>query len=245
MYLRRYLSPVLLACVGALLVLGMAGAKQGDVNSECVYNAGQVATGVAAYAQDWDETFPPMKNETTFQQIIAPYTHSTTVFTCPATQLPYARNLTLSGMPESIISDLGRTWAVKDAKPHADGLKTVAYLDGHVTRGGVDQADPNVECVGDAKQLVLATWMYFQDYGQAPPMQTMTAYLTAVYPYVKSHRKFRCPATTIYYKLNPALSGQDLNSISNPSSVEVLRDARPHADGKSTIAYLDGHVVRQ
>ncbi|HZT40797.1 MAG TPA: hypothetical protein VFA07_01340 [Chthonomonadaceae bacterium] len=250
--MRSYLGNigvVVVITVGVMSLFAGAGAhrRQGDVNAECVSNIGKVATGLAEYVQDYDETFPIATTGAQLENAILPYTHDVGVFTCPATGLLYKPDAKISGQPMAAITgDYGTIRVVMDAKKHPDGLLTVAFLDGHVTHGGVDQADPNTECASNAKRLTLGLMMYAQDYdGYLPPMQSPTKFQNATYPYIRSHRLFRCPATGLHYVPNAALSGTSISSYSDPSTVEVLHDAQPHSDGLSTYSYLDGHVVQK
>jgi len=133
-----------------------------------------------------------------------------------------------------------------DPRPHRDGKLTVAFMDGHVERGGVDVVDPNDKCVDNVQMLARSMALYAQDYdGFLPPMSTPNQFETAVSPYARSSQTFVCPATRLPYAPNAALSETPFNAYPNPGSVVVLSDPRPHLDGKSTIGYLDGHVVRK
>lgn len=67
----------------------------------------------------------------------------------------------------------------------------------------------------------------------------------AILPYVGSRCPFRSPITGLAYTPNPALSGKPLIAIPDPAGVELLRDPRRHRDGKSVVAYADGHVIKQ
>jgi len=222
------------------------GVDQADPNTECVSNVAELTHGVLEYAQDHNEVLPPMQSSWQFENAVYPYIHSHYRFRCPATGVPYKTNAKLSGQSLSTIRDYYTTWVVKDAKKHPDGLFTIAYLDGHVTRGGVDQTDPNTECLNNVRNLTVGLSLYVQDYDEyLPPMKSSWQFENAIAPYVKSRHYFRCPATGLHYVPNPALSGTSLNSYTSPSTVEVLRDAKPHADGLSTYSYLDGHVVRK
>lgn len=244
----RYLAATLLACAAVLFLFGAAGAhrRQSDVNAQCVSNAQKVGIGIAEYVQDWDEDFPPMQTAAAMQTAVLPYVRDSNAFICPATSLPYKPNAKLSYLSLSHFKDNSTVAVLRDAEPHADGKSTVGYLDGHIMRGGVDQADPNNECVSNAKRLTIALMLYAQDYdGYLPPMKTSTQFQNATFPYIQGSRIYLCPATHLHYKFNAALSGTYLYSYPDPASVEVLHDAQPHADGLSTHAYLDGSVVRR
>jgi prepilin-type processing-associated H-X9-DG protein len=251
--MRNYLGNigvVVLIAVGVISLFASAGARrQTDaVNDQCISNVGKASIGITMYAQDYDDVFPIFQNGTELRTAILPYIQKAYRFTCPATHLLYKPNTKLSGQSLTTIKDLGTVWAVRDAKPHADGYSTVGFLDGHVTRGGPEgPEDPNKECVSNAKELTLGLLAYAQDYDEILPIQMKSAWQLedSIYPYVRSHRLFRCPATGLPYVPNGALSGTPLAQYSDFSVVEVLHDAKPHADGRSTYSYLDGHVVRK
>ena len=241
---------LVLIAVGMMSLFAGASARrrQTNVNAECVSNVGKVATGFYMYVQDYDETFPIVTNGTQLENAILPYTRDASVFTCPATQLLYKPNIKWSGWSLAAIDkEPSSIWVVRDAKPHPDGYSTVGYLDGHVTRPGNDyQPDPNTECVDYVSKLTTSTLLYVQDYDEyLPPMKTSASFETATLPYVKGLRYFRCPATGLHYVPNAALSQTSLSLYPDPASVQVLQDAKPHADGLSTYSYLDGHVVRK
>lgn len=251
--MRTYLikiGMVVLIAVGVMSLFAGAGAhrRQSDVNAECVSNIGKVATGISEYVQDWDEYFPIATTGSQLESAVLPYTHDASVFTCPATGVFYKPNAKLSGLAAAAITqDRGTVRVVMDAKKHPDGLLTVAFLDGHITHGGVDQADPNTECVSNVRELTLGLLAYTQDYDETLPirMHSPSEFEDSIYPYIKSHRLFRCPATGLHYLPNGTLSGTRLAQYPDYSIIEVLHDAQPHADGLSTYSYLDGHVVRK
>jgi prepilin-type processing-associated H-X9-DG protein len=244
---RNVAAVAVLALAAAPVILAASGARPGFLDSSCVANAKKLAIGLAGYAQDWDESMPPMANFQDFRSKIYPYVRNTRAFICPVTNLNYSPNLSLS---LAKLSQLNSDWStipvVKDTQPHPDGKSTVAFLDGHVERGGVSAEDPNVVCLQNARKLTLGLMMYAQDYDEKlPQMNTQAQFKDAVFPYVKSSRTFICPATQLPYKQNAALSGTLVSSYPNPGRVETLRDARPHPDGKTTRAFLDGYVIRR
>jgi prepilin-type processing-associated H-X9-DG protein len=248
--MRRHLktaSVATLGSVGAAILFIHAGARQIDWNTVCVGYARKLAVGVAMYAQDWDATLPPGMGGADFRRELFPYVKPW-LFFCPVTKLPYTPNSDLSGRKLRDFEDFGTVPVVKDTRPHnSGGAYTVAFLDSHVERGGVDAEDPNVECVRNARNLVIATVMYAQDYdGTLPPMGSGAQWEAAIYDYAGHSRSvFSCPATYLPYAPNTALGGTLLSAYFQPAAVPVLRDPLPHRDGKSTTGYLDGHVERR
>jgi hypothetical protein len=248
-YRRRDIAAVL----GILLVLAFIG--RGvlggglDRNRACADHAYRLIDALMGYAQDYDEKFPlNVENTPQFEKVLGPYVGPDIhyVLRCPATRnTPYILNADLSGKPLAAISDYGATEMVRDAIPHPDGKTMIGYLDGVVERGGVSQADPNVECPERATKLALALAAYAQDYDeQFPIFHSDQQVEDLIYPYIKSHRPFDCPATSLPLQFNPDLSGRSSGSFPDEALVEVVRDPKPHKDGKETVAYLDGYVER-
>src|SRR5579862_4440295 len=197
------------------------------------------------YTQDWDETMPRFTPAPQFHTALSPYLNMSFPV-CPVTGLPYAFNPAISGKPVATIRFKDSTWLVEDLKPHPDGKSTVTYVDGYTTYGGADVLDPNTECVNNVKQEAIATQMYAQDYDEVLPLyKTPSQYQAQLLPYVAGIRVGVCPATHTLYLPNNGLSAKSLFAIPQPAQMQLLRDQFPHADGKYTIGYLDGHVVRK
>jgi hypothetical protein len=98
-------------------------------------------------------------------------------------------------------------------------------------------------CLSNLKQINLGLLMYVQDYDETlPPMKTTAKTQFLLNPYLKNNSLFTCPATGAAYKLNTALSSKKMATISAPATVPTFYDAKPHADGKYRVGYLDGHV---
>jgi hypothetical protein len=248
-YRRRDIAAVL----GILLVLAFVGREVLggglDRNRACADHAYRLIDALKAYTQDYDETFPPkVENTPQFEQILMPYVGPDThyVLRCPATRnTPYILNAALSGKPTAVFGDIETTEVLRDAKPHPDGKLTIGYLDGAVERGGVNQADPKVECPTRASKLVTALHTYSDDYDENFPIfHSDQEAEDLLYPYIRTHRTFDCPATLLPFRFNPDLSGRSLGSIPDLAVVEAVRDPKPHKDGKETVAYLDGYVER-
>jgi prepilin-type processing-associated H-X9-DG protein len=189
--------------------------------------------------------FPNIQNNAAFQAANLQGTHDSRVFTCPATELPYAFNSSLVGVDYTKLPDEGTVVVAQDAQPHANGKSTLAYLDGHVTQGGVAQPNTRVACDDNLEEMARGMTLYAQDHNETlPPMHSFAQFRAAIYPYVHSSWKFSCPDTNLNYVINPSLSGVSLSTITSPSTVPFIRDARPHADGTKAFGYVDGHVKR-
>lgn len=71
-------------------------------------------------------------------------------------------------MPASLNCE-GAAYAFRDNAAHADGKFTVAFLDGHVERGGNDVSGPNPLCIHNVHKDTQAMLMYSQDYNETLP----------------------------------------------------------------------------
>lgn len=107
-----------------------------DPNAACLSNAKKVGLACVMYVQDYDEVFPTYRSYAEFQSCLLPYSHSNTIFTCPATKLPYVVNKSLSGRPEGLIVAPAATKLLQDARPHLNGKITTAFADGHAVQLG-------------------------------------------------------------------------------------------------------------
>lgn len=243
----RHLGNALLVIAALGALLAVAGTSLRPGNLACVSNAAALNLALSEYVQDHDERFPPTDSVPAFQSALAPYVRSQSVYTCPVTGADYKPNAALSfASPFGSGRDPGGLEAFQDGMPHADGLPTVCFLDGHIERGGVDQADAETASVNDAKRLALVIQQYAQDNdGTLPPMQTPAQMQAAIFPYLGTRRYFRSPVTGLAYTPNPALSGRSEAAVPAPANTELLRDPRRHRDGKSVVAYADGHVMKQ
>jgi prepilin-type processing-associated H-X9-DG protein len=236
---------LIIAVVGALL--SVAGTPLRPANLTCVTNEGALTLAFTQYVEDNDENCPPTNTIPAFQAAVLPYAQAHSVFVCPVTGADYMPNAALSETSlYSHDSNLGDLELFRDGQPHADGLLTIGYADSHIEHGGVNQIEPEQVCKTDAKQIALGIIQYTQDWDETlPPMHTAAEMQNAILPYVKSRGVFRSPVTGLPFTPNPDLSGQPLPNFPQPATVELFRDPRRHHDGKSVVAYLDGHIVEQ
>lgn len=241
------LAGALLPIAAIAALLSVAASSLRPSNLLCVKNAASLNLAVSQYVQDHDEQFPPTTSASAFQAAVLPYAQARSVFTCPVTGADYKPNAQISNaVLVRLGPDLAKVEVFRDGQVHADGLPTVAYADGHIERGGIDQADPEQASLSNARQLALAVQQYTQDYDEIlPPLHTPAEMQAALLPYVIEKRVFRSPVTGLLYTPNPSLSGKPLAAIPDPASTELLRDPRRHRDGKLVIAYVDGHVVKR
>ena len=221
----------------------------GDVNQICVDRAARVALGVMQYVQDWDDQFPPMQTPAKFEAAVNVYVGNRADFVCPATNKPFVPNPNLSYVQHSHIANPAATVLFSDPDSHQDGIKTVAYADGHVVHGNYHPT-PNPPptaaggpCAQDERQIGLAVGQYVQDYDENYPVfGDYGQFKAAVLPYVKNADLFKCPSTGLDYVVNTQLSGVGLGNIPDPSSTWLLRDAAVNRDGTFNTLMVDGHI---
>ena len=127
----------ILACllmVVILAALGPAGwsrSQRDPKDLSCLSNLKQLGLGTLMYSQDWDGKLPPMKSAAAYQKAIMPYVKNMGIFVCPVTKAPYAPVASLSGKLITRIKSPAATVAIQDSRPHPNGWKSVAYVDGH------------------------------------------------------------------------------------------------------------------
>lgn len=98
--------------------------------ARCLANARALALALLAYANDNEERLPPLQSAETFEAAVSPYITDKTRFFCPDTRLNYSYNATLNGKSLSDFTGAQATTEVlRDTHWHADGMRTVAYLD--------------------------------------------------------------------------------------------------------------------
>ena len=86
------------------------------------------------YAQEYDETYPPMQNLEVFRKAILPYVKDDKLFSQPKNQKPYLINPELSGKSFIKIKNPTTFVALYEAEVGSDGKRGVAFADGHVKR---------------------------------------------------------------------------------------------------------------
>jgi hypothetical protein len=89
---------------------------------------------VLMYAQDYNDTLPPMKDAITVQTALFPYVKNTMLFAHPSTHEPYLPNPALSGKRISQIRHPSQMVVLYEPSPEADGTRGVLFLDGRARR---------------------------------------------------------------------------------------------------------------
>ncbi len=109
----------------------LAQVRQQAQAAHCLSHLRQIGTALMQYLMDYDERFPPMKTFDQTQKALNPYLRNLSVFNCPATKKPYQPNPHLHLKSLKDISKPSETPAFYDAQPHPDGMRGVAFVDGH------------------------------------------------------------------------------------------------------------------
>ena len=95
------------------------------------------------------------------------------------------------------------------------------------------------------KQIALATIMYAQDYDERfPDAQASARLQPLVLPYLKDARSFANSSSGGRVLYNTHLSGLALNAVKYPTEVPLLWEERAWPDGRRSVAFVDGHVMR-
>jgi hypothetical protein len=99
-----------------------------------VSNLKQVSLGILMYVQDYDEIYPPLRDAKQTKELVMPYIKNEQVFLDPATKQPYGMNLDLSYRAQAEIERPAETVVLFETSPGPDGMRAVAFGDGHVKR---------------------------------------------------------------------------------------------------------------
>lgn len=239
---RRILA-FLSVCIGILALLAHARSQNVDPQAPGVANALKLVAALNLYAQDWDETYPPMTSQPVFQTALTNYVPNPAVFLCPITHAPYLPNPALSGLSLASITDFGSTPAVSAAIPHKAPL--IAYLDSHVQQGKLDLTDPTQETVQNAQRVVRGLLAYTQDWDEVfPPSATAADLKASLAPYVRDTHAFICPLSGKPFRLNPQLAGKTVATVPDYSATPALWDQPAKPNSHTVIGFLDLYVER-
>jgi prepilin-type processing-associated H-X9-DG protein len=119
-----------------------------------------LAFALRMWSEDWDNRLPTVQTPSQLRDYLSSYVLGTSpahtyeldeesdrqgpIFSCPVTGEPYQLVPEVSGLEVgpnfSQVPDPAAVRVLQDARPHPDGGRTVAYLDGHV-----DQEKPSSE----------------------------------------------------------------------------------------------------
>ncbi len=97
-------------------------------------NLSQIGLAITQCSQDYDEKLPTTTDYTTFEDELVPYTYTRTnsIFTSPASGLPYVLNPAISGADIFGFDDPTNTEVARDAQINPDGTFNYLEVDGHV-----------------------------------------------------------------------------------------------------------------
>ena len=97
-------------------------------------NLKQLGLGIMQYAQDHDQTFPPLEDAAAMKKAIMPYVKSESLFVHPNSKEAYQPNASLSGKKMTSLAEPATRVLGFEASPDANGRRAVLYADGHVKR---------------------------------------------------------------------------------------------------------------
>ena len=101
-----------------------------DENAD-LSNIKQMDLGLLMYTEDYNEVLPPMTSALVVQHRIRPYLKSAAVFTQPSSGKPYLANAEISEKKLKSFASPAKTVTFYAPQPNLQGLRAVAYLDGH------------------------------------------------------------------------------------------------------------------
>jgi len=99
-------------------------------NSET--NLKSLAVGLLMYCQDYDENMPPMTDAAAAQRLLEPYVKNASLWVDPRTQQTYGINPSLAGQTIAAIANPTQIAAFYETSPRPEGVRAVAFVDGHV-----------------------------------------------------------------------------------------------------------------
>jgi prepilin-type processing-associated H-X9-DG protein len=121
-----------------IAAIGSAFAFQTDPRAQAtrgLSDVKQLALGTMMYCQDYDDVYPYVRSTKPLAKAIAPYLKNQQVWQTlnPAGSV-FAFNLSIGGASGSVIELPAATVMYYETKPWADGLRIVAFCDGHAKR---------------------------------------------------------------------------------------------------------------
>lgn len=127
--LWRYAVAAAVLLAVAVMTFSLATAAADP--AACSKNLKSLSMAVMMYAQNYDNTLPPMKNTVQLQRSLLRYVKNRAIFNCPVTKAAYAPNPALHCKELAKVKKPGTVEMLYDSKPHG-GMRTVAYADGKV-----------------------------------------------------------------------------------------------------------------
>ncbi len=130
--LEYMMDAISLGDSGALLPV-FRQAKRAAQKTVTISNLKQLALGVIGYESDHDEKLPSMSSPEAISNRLRPYVKNENILRDPLLELPYVYANALSGKSLASIERVADTPMMFEAASY-DGLRAVAFLDGHVRR---------------------------------------------------------------------------------------------------------------
>ncbi len=95
-------------------------------------NLRQIAIAIMMWTQDHDEVLPPMTTAAAMRTVLKDYDGNEKLWLQPVVDEPYQPNPTLAGTALGDIRDPTTMILAYEAKPWPNGMRCVAFVDGHV-----------------------------------------------------------------------------------------------------------------
>ncbi len=214
----------------------------------------QLALATLKYAQANDNVMPPMDTLEHWMASLKIADH--TVFQQPGTGEPYQRNAALDGRAFLDIAHKEQTVLVYEQHPWPNGLRGVAFCDGHVDIVAVQRWQQlktamareagQIKSSKNLRMLAISMLSYAQDNDELmPPMDTFEHWKAALKRYAGAngvHLVFNQPGTGDPYRQNAALSKKAIGEIEHPEQLVLAFEGHPWPDGLRVVVFCDAHV---
>ncbi len=102
--------------------------------SASMSNLKQLGLGILQYAQDHNQTFPPLGDAGAMKKEVMAYVKSEALFVHPGSKEAYQPNSSLSGKKLSSLAEPNSRVLAFEASAGTDGRRAILYADGHVKR---------------------------------------------------------------------------------------------------------------
>jgi hypothetical protein len=138
-----------------------------------------------------------------------------------------------------------------DKNPHALATLAVIYTHPAKMLAHEHQMAADVACRSNLKQLATAVLVFMQDNDDKFPAKA-AAFVTTVWPYVKTDDIFHCPAVdgkVVTYSMNPQLQGKRMTAVRKPELTVLLYEGKNGTlnfrhNGRAMVAMANGKVIQ-
>ncbi len=125
----------IIAILAAILFPVFARARENARRTSCLSNLKQIGLGALQYSQDYDETMigtelgdkTASSPEYFWGEMIAPYTKSDQILTCPSESNRFQRAAPVPGFPQGISLEWSYNYAINDVRDAADNRVGAAF----------------------------------------------------------------------------------------------------------------------